>query len=340
MAERGDSTLADILAASTPPPAILLVYGNEPEKVDAATGALATRLRELDASIERFQRADFSEIAANPSRIFDLFASSGLFGDSESLIVENAAEKHSDLLGDFFEQVSAENSNARLIIASHDLKRKSSALAKARANNFCRVVSAYETAIDNTALENLAAKEGLPHLSADVLARLRDYSAESGPVLTTFLIQKLALATSTGAAATVGELESLLPESGGGNPDELAPLLFNGSGWKLLDALEGHRSKGEADARFVSNLARLCADVRRVQPGYAAGRARPLFWKTDKVVKTAAQRLDRLPDRLESALTEIHKVETAMRQSDPLASELVERLCLRLARYFTASRRN
>ena len=237
----------------------------------------------------------------------------------------------------FFEEVDTTASDARLIITSHDFKRKSASLTLARAHAGALVISAYETALGAHALQELASKTGLARIDDACIRILEQYSAAHSPTLVVQLLEKLSLAAGTGEALTQDLLISCLPDANSENTHEYTEVLFSGSSKRLLEALDAARASA-GEPQFVASLARLCLDAKRLQNGHSHGRARPLFWKTEKIVKSAQQRLDRFPQRLEVALSEISKAETTLRSSAPLANLIAERLCLRLARCFAPSR--
>ena len=106
MTQRDELSFSQFLTASPPFPPILLLYGNDSEKVDSASTLLINRIAKENAatpsSAGRFERIDAAEIAKEPNKLFDLFASVGLFGDSQSLLIENAGEKHAKLFQGVF----------------------------------------------------------------------------------------------------------------------------------------------------------------------------------------------------------------------------------------------
>lgn len=340
MAQRSELSFPEFIASSSPAPPILLIYGNDAEKVDAACISLIEKIKSEEKGIGALQRADAGDIAKDPARLMDLFSSVGLFGEVESLLVSGVSEKHSKLLRSFFNSADATGSDARLILTSHDLKRKSALLEQAKARADCVVISAYDTAISGPVLRSLAKSRGLDTIDGDAFQRLEQYAAQSTTTLVTQLIDKLALAAPPHGAASIELVDACLPEAADSAADEIAADLLSGSPQTLLASLERIRANGGPDSQFVSALGRICLDIKRVQKGHAHTRARPLFWKTEKVVRSAEQRLDRFPERVEFALREVYNAEAALRSSDPLAGALAERLCLRLARCFAPSRRS
>lgn len=343
MAARGggaDPTFASYIASGAGErPAIVFLYGSQADIVDGAAAAVARRMREAQPGLAVYDRAAAGDIAQDPTRLFDHFASAGLFGDETLLRIDGVAETHAKLLRAFFAEADIGASRNRLIFASSDLKRGSALLGAARGHDDAIVLSAYDAGLDAATVAEMARARGLAPSAPEIISRLAEYGSANGPQLLELALEKLALAAAPDGALDEAVFDATLPESGGVGADALAERLFAGDHAGLLAQLERLRAEGETDARFVAQLSRICLDVKRAQPGQSAGRTRPLFWKTEKIVRAAQQRLDRLTDRLERALREIQQAERMLRSSEPLAPIIAERLCLRLARCFATSAR-
>lgn len=318
---------------------IIIVYGASADIVDAAASAIAQHLRAKLPILQTYDRLSAAEAAQDPARLHDHFAAQGLFGDAALLRLDGVTEAQTKWLSPILAELDPAQSDNRLLLASSDLRKQSNFLSVLRTNPDFEVLTAYDVGLDSAALGQMLNARGLPRLAPQLVDRLSDYAAENGPALLDLAIQKLALAAEPDGGMDEAVFNDTLPETGASGADALAERLFAGDHAGLLLHLEQMRAEGESDARFVAQLSRLCLDVRRAQPGQAAGRPRPLFWKTDKIVRRAQQRLDRMTERLDRALIEIQQAERILRSSEPLAPIIAERLCLRTARCFASSGR-
>lgn len=306
---------------------ILFLYGSDAAIVDALSAEVAAAFRSSAGSTVAASQMDAAELSKNASALNDFFAAVSLFGDRRLLHIANVTERAAKTLTGFAETHREVRSDDLLILSSSSVRSKSALLSAFRALPSAHALSCYELGLDARAIATLSPRPIAPEASS----ALEALSATLDPMSFRSVLQKLDLYGEDGAAIDQAALDACLAPSERGADGEMLEALFAPSPNAILSAMAAHARTGDSVVAFLAALSRTLSDATATawaSRGVAAGR-RP-FWKIEKAVQRRMTQRRDLPERLDRALLEAHRLETVSRSTPALLELEVQRGLLRL----------
>ena len=324
---------------------ILLLFGNDAALVEPAARLVVEMLRKSSPDIE-VETSGAAEIVSQPARLFDAFSAASLFQTRAALTISDITERHAALLTDF---LAALDPGAQapgrpeqfLLLSSSSLKAKSKLIAAFRAHPMAEVVACYDVSMDRSGIRKALAERGVAQCADDALDALETMSRGLDPVRMNLTLDKLSLLATDGAALSKADVDASGEGASIQLESDLAILLLSGDRAGLMALYADRAAQSGETSGFLASLGRSLSSLLGAQIAKKTGRntGRPVFWKVDKALASAAARMPDLAQRLERAVLDIHQLERRCRSGGALEEVEVERLLLRLSSLYAARQR-
>lgn len=312
---------------------LFLVYGVSDADVDGAARALLAAFGRISGDHVEVSAVSANEVADDPSMLNDFLIEETLFGERRALWIASVGDRFQKTAATFLDMIRP--SKDLVLFSSSTLRKSSKLVAAMHVHPMSTVLTCYPRSLSVNDISELLNAKTPAAFEPEALSLLSAISASLDAQSFDTLLEKIALYLGDAPNASFDDVALSLPADLAENDAEILELLLLGERAKLLAEWRRSRLDGLETAALSALLGRQLSMALSYLTAAQSGRSAPrLFWKLEKAITSASRRVDRLPNRLEQALMEIHRYERDSRSRSYANDVDAERLLFRLSTLF------